>query len=67
MHSNIYCTLTVLGAYDVNKPTMILIINKAYILGVPVMVKWLTNLTRNHKVAGSIPALAQWVKDPALP
>ena len=35
--------------------------------GVPVVAQWLTNPTRNYEVGGSIPGLAQWLKDLALP
>ena len=40
---------------------------KKYFIGVPIVAQWLTNLTRNHEVVGSIPALVQWVDDPVLP
>ena len=32
---------------------------KLYLPGVPVVAQWLTNLTKNHEVSGSIPDLAQ--------
>ena len=40
---------------------------KTMTLGVPVVAQWLMNLIRNNEVAGSVPGLAQWVKDLALP
>ena len=36
--------------------------HKMTLWGVPFVAQWLTNPTRNHEVAGSVPGLAQWVK-----
>jgi len=42
------------------------ILIKNWSFGVPVVAQWLTNPTRKHEVAGSIPGFAQWVKDAVL-
>ena len=39
---------------------------KLYYLGVPIVDQQVMNLTSIHEDVGSIPGLAQWVKDPAL-
>ena len=41
--------------------------NKKLKMGVPIVAQQVTNPTSIHEDAGSIPGLAQWVKDPALP
>ena len=48
-------------------PESFLSVDKRWPEGVLVVAQCLTNPTRYHKVAGSTPGLAQWVKDLVLP
>ena len=59
------CTYTYVNTYIRADEKHAYVINSH--IGVPIVAQWLTNPTRNHEFAGSIPGLAQWVKDPVLP
>ena len=56
------------NAYSYTHIFWVIIFHQEYcFVGVRIIAQWSTNPTRNHEVVGSIPALAQWVNDPALP
>ena len=46
---------------------VVAVLLKYYPLGVPFVAQRLTNPARIHEDVGSIPGLAQWVKDLMLP
>ena len=59
--------ILVLRIYETEKDGWIVTMFKTLVTRVSIMAQWLTNLTGIHEDDGSIPGLAQWVEDPALP
>ena len=63
----VFCSeLCCLGGSNSQKQLMLLNFNLKKNPRIPIVAHWLTNLTRNHEVAGSTPGLVQWVKDLVL-
>ena len=54
---------SLVGESDVGENSLL----KCNRLGIAVVAQGLMNLTSIHENAGSIPGLARWVRDPALP